>query len=57
MKADTNEVLRRRLSIEEVDFDEDDIIESKKIDPIKTNEKIVKVWNHNYGANLLLKII
>jgi tetratricopeptide (TPR) repeat protein len=37
----TNGVLRRRLSIEEVDFDEDDI-ESKKIDPIKTNEKIVK---------------
>jgi len=44
-KADTdqtNEVLRRRLSIEEVDFDEDNIIESKRIDPVKTNEKIVK---------------
>jgi hypothetical protein len=36
------------LSIEEVDFDEDDFIESKNIDPMKTNEKIVKVWNHDY---------
>jgi hypothetical protein len=35
------------LSIEEVDFDEDDIIESKKIDPIKANEKIIRVRNYD----------
>lgn len=37
-----NDVPRRRLTIEEVDFDEDDFTESKKTDPIKPSEKVIK---------------
>ncbi|CAI2186949.1 18465_t:CDS:10 [Funneliformis geosporum] len=39
----TNDVPRRRLTIEEVDSDEDEFTESKTTDAIKTSEKDIKV--------------